>query len=119
VFLEARAWGHFGFVHLQLLDDDLLHLFFNSHARFSSCVQKTRGTLRDWKRTSAPCLPYRPAGEEDNHRAEKEAHGPEISSLLGEPGGVKASGCGEILQMQGNREQGAGDKENGRELHRP
>ncbi len=32
VFLEAGARGHFGLVHLQLLDDDLLHFLFNSHA---------------------------------------------------------------------------------------
>jgi hypothetical protein len=35
-------------------------------------------------------LPYRPAAGRDNHRAKKDAHGPESSSLPGGPGGVKA-----------------------------
>ncbi len=36
VFLKAGAGGHFGFVHLQLLDNDLLNFIFYGHACFSS-----------------------------------------------------------------------------------
>ena len=42
VLLEAGAGRHLGFIHLQLLDNDLLHLFFNGHAFFSSMLMKTQ-----------------------------------------------------------------------------
>src|SRR5580698_10090141 len=48
VLLEARARGNLRFVHLQLLDDDLFHLFFNGHASISSIC------FENWEKSPEP-----------------------------------------------------------------
>src|SRR5579875_2248544 len=63
VLLKAGAGRDFGFVHLQLLDDDLFHLFFNGHAYLLDDVSELKGTFGDCKTFgSTPAKPTIPGG---------------------------------------------------------
>src|ERR1035441_6577921 len=85
VFLEACIGGNLGLVDLKLLDDNLLHFFFNCHVSFSSKSRKVPKPVGGNLKGPTRSLPYlmQPAPCLNRVAAKQKLHSPETSSLTG------------------------------------